>query len=164
MRVAAEKLETNGRPKVCVVLSTALAETAVATMMAQKFHWNVTGMNFDSLHKQFQEVYEDHFVGQADLAERIKALDGYAHGKLARALKRSSIAELQGVHAHGYDCRTIGRGRDAGGHPQVVWRAGSRARRYAYRRFVHRARTDARKICMDTARPPALIPPENRLT
>ena len=95
MSFVAEKLETNGRPEICVVLNTALAETAVATMMAQNFHWNVSGMNFASLHRQFQEVYEDHFVGQDDLAERIKALDGHADGNLARILERSSIAEPQ---------------------------------------------------------------------
>jgi starvation-inducible DNA-binding protein len=95
MSFCAEKLEPNGWPEICVVLNTALAETAVATMMAQNFHWNVTGMNFVSLHQQFQEVYEDHFVGQDDLAERIKALDGHADGNLARILERSSIAEPQ---------------------------------------------------------------------
>jgi starvation-inducible DNA-binding protein len=64
-------------------------------MMAQNFHWTVSGMNFASLHRQFQEVYEDHFVGKYDLAERIKALDGHADGNLARILERSSIAEPQ---------------------------------------------------------------------
>ena len=95
MSFAAEKLKSNGRPEICVFLNTALAETAVATMMAQNFHWNVTGMNFVSLHQQFQEVYEDHFVGQDDLAERIKALDGHADGNLARILERSRIVEPQ---------------------------------------------------------------------
>lgn len=96
MTFAAEKLETNGRPEICVVLNTALAETAVSTMMAQNFHWNVTGMNFSSLHQQFQEIYEDHFAGQDELAERIKALGGHADGNLARMIERSSIEEPQG--------------------------------------------------------------------
>ena len=43
----------------------------------------------------FQEIYEDHFAGQDDLAERIKALDGHADGNLARMLERSSIEEPQ---------------------------------------------------------------------
>jgi starvation-inducible DNA-binding protein len=60
-----------------------------------KHNKEVSGMNFASLHRQFQEVYEDHFVGKYDLAERIKALDGHADGNLARILERSSIAEPQ---------------------------------------------------------------------
>lgn len=93
MTFAAVERDTDGLPDICVVLNTALAETAVSTMMAQNFHWNVTGMNFAPLHQLFQEIYEDHFQGQDDLAERIKALDGHADGNLARMLKRSGIAE-----------------------------------------------------------------------
>ena len=95
MTFAAEKLDSNGQSEICAVLNTALAETAVTTMMAQNYHWNVTGMNFSSLHQQFQEIYEDHFAGQDDLAERIKAVGGHAEGNLARILERSSIAEPQ---------------------------------------------------------------------
>ncbi|MEL6243004.1 MAG: DNA starvation/stationary phase protection protein [Pseudomonadota bacterium] len=97
MTFTAEKPRIAGHPEMCAVLNTTLAETTVATMMAQNFHWNVTGMSFASLHRQFQEVYEDHFAGQDDLAERIKALGGHADGNLARMLERSSIAEPQGT-------------------------------------------------------------------
>lgn len=93
MTIAAEKLNTDARPEICAALNTALAETVVSTMMAQNFHWNVTGMNFASLHELFQEIYEDHFAGQDDLAERVKALDGHADGNLARILERSTIGE-----------------------------------------------------------------------
>ena len=95
MTFAAEKLDTDRRSEICVALNTVMAETAVSTMMAQNFHWNVTGMNFAPLHQLFQEIYEDHFEGQDDLAERIKALDGRADGNLARMLERSSIVEPQ---------------------------------------------------------------------
>ena len=83
MNLAAKKRETSGWPEICVVLNTALAEMAVSTMMAQNFHWNGTGMNFSSLHQQFQEIHEDHFAGLDDPAERIKALGGHAGGNLA---------------------------------------------------------------------------------
>lgn len=96
MTFAAKKLDIDGRPEICEALNTALAETAVSTMMAQNFHWNVTGMNFSPLHQLFQEIYEDHFGGQDDLAERIKALDGDADGNFARMIERSSIDEHQG--------------------------------------------------------------------
>ena len=48
------------------------------------------------LHALFQEIYEDHFVAQDDLAERVKALDGHADGMLSKMLKRSKVEEHTG--------------------------------------------------------------------
>jgi len=77
-------------------LNQSVAETAVATMLAQNFHWNVTGMAFGPLHALFQQIYEDHFTAQDDLAERIRALGGHAEGVLANMLKRSKVVENDG--------------------------------------------------------------------
>ena len=74
-------------------LNQAIAETAVTTMLAQNFHWNVTGMGFGPLHDLFQKIYEDHFEAQDDLAERIKAIGGHAEGTLAGMIKRSKVDE-----------------------------------------------------------------------
>jgi starvation-inducible DNA-binding protein len=84
------------RAEICDALNHALGDTTVTTMLAQNFHWNVTGMAFGPLHQLFQQVYEDHFQAQDDLAERIKALDGYADGNLGRMLKRSKVREHSG--------------------------------------------------------------------
>ena len=101
MQTAATMTELDSRNDTCAALNHALAETAVATMLAQSFHWNVTGMHFASLHHLFQEIYEDHFQAQDDLAERIKALDGHADGNVRRMLERSRIEEGKGnVNAH----------------------------------------------------------------
>ena len=62
-------------------LNQSVAETAVTTMLAQNFHWNVTGMAFGPLHELFQSIYEDHFAGQDELAERVKAIGGHAEGE-----------------------------------------------------------------------------------
>ncbi|MEL6296966.1 MAG: DNA starvation/stationary phase protection protein [Pseudomonadota bacterium] len=77
-------------------LTQSLAETSVTTMKAQNFHWNVEGMAFGPLHALFQEIYEDHFAGQDDLAERVKSLDAHAEGRYAEYLKRSKIEESDG--------------------------------------------------------------------
>lgn len=77
-------------------LTQAVAETAVATMKAQNYHWNVTGMAFGPLHELFQKIYEDHFEAQDELAERIKALGAHAEGRLAVMLERSKITECEG--------------------------------------------------------------------
>jgi len=53
-------------------------------MLAQNCHGNVTGMSFGSLHALFQDIYEDHFAAQDDLAERVRALEGGQRGRWQR--------------------------------------------------------------------------------
>ncbi|WP_425037917.1 Dps family protein [Primorskyibacter sp. S187A] len=96
MTQTAEALSTDARAAIAEALNQSVAETAVATMLAQNFHWNVTGMAFGPLHDLFQKIYEDHFVAQDDLAERIKALDAHAEGTLAGMIARSKVKEHDG--------------------------------------------------------------------
>ena len=103
MTQTATDLSPTAQAAIADALNQCVAETTVTTMLAQNFHWNVTGMAFGSLHALFQTIYEDHFTGQDDLAERIKALDGHAEGTLAGMIKRSKVAEFAG-HA---DDRTM---------------------------------------------------------
>ncbi len=100
------------RPAEAIIdaLNQAVAETAVTTMLAQNFHWNVTGMAFGPLHDLFQKIYEDHFDAQDDLAERIKAIGGHAEGTLAGMIKRSKIEEHNG---HASDSEMIKKMLDA---------------------------------------------------
>lgn len=97
MTQSAQTLSTDANAQIAEALNQCVAETAVTTMLAQNFHWNVTGMAFGPLHDLFQKIYEDHFVGQDDLAERIKALDAHAEGTLAGMLSRSKVSEADGV-------------------------------------------------------------------
>jgi starvation-inducible DNA-binding protein len=96
-------LSPTAQTAICEALNQSVAETAVTTMLAQNFHWNVTGMGFGPLHDLFQTIYEDHFQAQDDLAERIKALDGHAEGMLSAMVERSKVSEHDG-HA---DDRTM---------------------------------------------------------
>ncbi|MEO9824785.1 MAG: DNA starvation/stationary phase protection protein [Paracoccaceae bacterium] len=96
MTQAAVALSNDARTVIADALNQAVAETAVTTMLAQNFHWNVTGMAFGPLHDLFQKIYEDHFIGQDDLAERIKALEAHAEGTLAGMLNRSKVGEHDG--------------------------------------------------------------------
>lgn len=96
MAQPATEISKSAREAIAEALNQAVAETAVTTMLAQNFHWNVKGMAFGPLHALFQTIYEDHFAGQDDLAERIKALDCHAEGRLAVMLERSKIAEHDG--------------------------------------------------------------------
>jgi starvation-inducible DNA-binding protein len=97
MTQTAQTLSTDATVQIADALNQCVAETAVTTMLAQNFHWNVTGMSFGPLHDLFQKIYEDHFVAQDDLAERIRALDVPAEGTLAGMLKRSKVAEVDAI-------------------------------------------------------------------
>ncbi|SPJ25135.1 Dps family protein [Palleronia abyssalis] len=93
MAETASDLSTDASAEIATALNQALAETVVTTMLAQNYHWNVTGMAFGPLHALFQEIYEDHFTGQDDLAERVRAIGETAEGKLATHLDRSKVKE-----------------------------------------------------------------------
>lgn len=99
MTQTAANLSPSAQEAIAEALNQAVAETAVTTMLAQNFHWNVKGMAFGPLHALFQEIYEDHFVAQDDLAERIRALGVHADGMLAGMLKRSKVAEADGTQS-----------------------------------------------------------------
>ncbi|NBB97568.1 MAG: DNA starvation/stationary phase protection protein [Alphaproteobacteria bacterium] len=96
MTQTAAQLTTSAQEAICDALTQSVAETAVTTMLAQNFHWNVKGMAFAALHDMFQTIYEDHFTAQDDLAERVKALGGHAEGRLSEMLNRSKVGEHDG--------------------------------------------------------------------
>ena len=97
MNIVSQNEMTQASAAIVEALNQAIAETAVTTMLAQNFHWNVTGMAFGPLHDLFQKIYEDHFKAQDDLAERIKAIGGHAEGSLAGMVKRSKVSEHNGI-------------------------------------------------------------------
>ena len=93
MAQTATDLSPDATAEIAEALNQAVAETVVTTMLAQNYHWNVTGMAFGPLHALFQEIYEDHFIGQDDLAERTRAIGETAQGRLATHLDRSKVEE-----------------------------------------------------------------------
>ena len=88
-----KKLFVGSEPNIAEALYQCVAETAVTTMMAQNFHWNVTGMAFGPLHALFQEIYEDHFTAQDDLAERIRSIGHSVDGRLHGMVGLSKVIE-----------------------------------------------------------------------
>lgn len=96
MTQTAAALQPDAASDIAQALNQAIAETTVTTMMAQNFHWNVTGLAFMPLHTLFQEIYEDHFGAQDDLAERVKAVGAHAEGTFAGMLARTKIKEHDG--------------------------------------------------------------------
>ncbi len=93
MSVHSISVRTGGATKTAQQLRKALAETKLETAKAQTFHWNVKGMAFGPLHSLFQEIYEEHFEAEDELAERMRALDIIADGRFRESLAASSLKE-----------------------------------------------------------------------
>jgi len=60
-------------------LKTVLQDTYRFYLTAHHYHWNVEGSQFVTLHKLFEDQYQDAFEALDDIAERIRALDVYVH-------------------------------------------------------------------------------------
>ena len=93
MPIETTNISARTHPTVAQAMYQCVAETAVATMMAQNFHWNVTGMAFGPLHALFQDIYEDHFQAQDELAERIRSIGQTVDGRLSSMLDVSKVLE-----------------------------------------------------------------------
>ena len=77
-------------------VSRLLADSYLLYLKTHNFHWNVTGPQFDSLHKLFEEQYTELAAAIDDIAERIRALGEFAPGSLATYLELASIQEETG--------------------------------------------------------------------
>ena len=93
MAQESKRLFVGSQPNIAEALYQCVSETVVTTMMAQNFHWNVTGMSFGPLHALFQEIYEDHFTAQDDLAERIRSIGHSVDGRLHSMISVSKVVE-----------------------------------------------------------------------
>ena len=57
------------------------------------FHWNVEGPNFPQYHDFFGEKYEEIWQVTDDIAEHIRAIQGYVPGSLGRYKEISRVAD-----------------------------------------------------------------------
>ncbi len=55
-------------------LKVVLANNYALYLKTQNYHWNVTGSNFKPLHLLFEEQYNDLFMANDEIAERIRTL------------------------------------------------------------------------------------------
>ena len=84
-------LPARTRTKVIESLNARLAEAIDLGAQAKHAHWNVKGPNFIALHELFDKVAEAVEEHIDELAERITALGGTAHGTIATAARASSL-------------------------------------------------------------------------
>lgn len=77
-------------------LAQLLADTYILYLKTQNFHWNVTGENFFTLHKLFEEQYTSLAAAIDEIAERLRALNTRAPGSFSQFSKLTSLEESQG--------------------------------------------------------------------
>ena len=85
------------RKKIADGLSHFLADSYTLYLKTHNFHWNVTGPMFNSLHVMFETQYNELWLANDIIAERIRALDVIAPGSYTQFGKLTSIKEETGV-------------------------------------------------------------------
>jgi starvation-inducible DNA-binding protein len=84
------------RAKIAQGLSRLLADNYTLYLKTHNFHWNVTGPMFNTLHLMFETQYNELWIANDLIAERIRALGFPAPGTYAEFVKLASIQETPG--------------------------------------------------------------------
>jgi starvation-inducible DNA-binding protein len=87
----------NDRASVVKILNTLLADEYVLYTKTRNYHWNVTGPQFNDLHKFFEAQYEALDDVIDEVAERVRALGGWAHGSLEEFRAGARLGEKPGT-------------------------------------------------------------------
>ncbi len=74
-----------------------LADTATLYLKTHNFHWNVTGPMFSTLHVLFETQYNELWLAEDVIAERIRALGYPVHASHAAWGKATAIHQEEGV-------------------------------------------------------------------
>jgi starvation-inducible DNA-binding protein len=90
-------LTDDDRPRVVAILNTLLADEFLLYTKTRNFHWNVTGPQFNDLHKFFEAQYEALDETIDEVAERARALGGRAAGSLEEFRATARLGEKPGA-------------------------------------------------------------------
>jgi starvation-inducible DNA-binding protein len=89
-------LSAEQREDIATHLSRLLADSYTLYLKTHNYHWNVTGMQFNTLHSMFEAQYTELAAAVDEIAERIRALGIPSPGSYAEFSKLTSIAEATG--------------------------------------------------------------------
>ncbi len=84
------------RAKIADGLSRLLADNHTLYLKTHNFHWNVTGPMFNTLHLMFETQYNELWLANDLIAERIRSLGHPAPGTYAEYAQLASIKETPG--------------------------------------------------------------------
>jgi len=90
-------ISEKNRKQIAEKLSYLLADNYTLYLKTHNFHWNITGPMFNALHLMFETQYNELWLANDVIAERIRALGMYAPGSGTQFAKLSSIKEEAGV-------------------------------------------------------------------
>src|SRR2546428_6056674 len=90
-------LSKEQREGVQKILAALLADEYVLYTKTRNYHWNVTGPQFNDLHKFFEAQYEELNEFVDEVAERARQLGGRAYGTLAEFVKEARLTEAPGA-------------------------------------------------------------------
>lgn len=85
------------QPSSIIILSKYLADSFFLYLKTHNYHWNVTGPLFFSLHKMFEEQYNQLFLSLDDTAERIRALEAVVPGTVGQLKELTCLEESESV-------------------------------------------------------------------
>ena len=91
--MAASKGRNDPTQAIADRLGKVLASSYTLMLKTQNFHWNVTGPTFGPLHEMFGKQYEELFAANDEIAERIRALGGFAPGSYAEFGRLSAVRD-----------------------------------------------------------------------
>ncbi|MEM8545969.1 MAG: Dps family protein [Cyanobacteria bacterium P01_H01_bin.119] len=81
------------RSGVINMLNGDLSDAYLLLVKTRKYHWDVVGPQFRSLHELWQEQYEAIAANIDSIAERVRALGGYPLGTAKGFLEHTSLQE-----------------------------------------------------------------------
>ena len=90
-------ISDDNRHGVVAILNTLLADEFLLYTKTRNYHWNVTGLQFNDLHKFFESLYEALDEVIDEVAERTRALDGRSFGTLEEFKNKARLGEKPGV-------------------------------------------------------------------
>lgn len=89
-------LSNQERQGVIELLNRGLADTYLLVIKTKKYHWDVVGPQFMTLHKLWETHYEALTENIDAYAERVRALGGYPAGTAREFLELTSLKEHVG--------------------------------------------------------------------
>ena len=94
-------IENDKKTPIAKGLGRLLAESYTLYLKTHKYHWNVTGPMFQSLHTMFEEQYTSLAAAVDVIAERIRVLGVPAPGSYSEFTELSEVKEdsTQGISA-----------------------------------------------------------------
>jgi starvation-inducible DNA-binding protein len=97
------------RQGVMNLLNQDLSDSYVLLVKTKKYHWDVVGPQFRSLHELWEEQYEELTEHIDDIAERVRTLGGYPVGTMEGFLNLTTLNEHSGdiPSATGMVCQLI---------------------------------------------------------